>query len=65
MTQKDVRILIVDDNEDNRYTLARRLQREGWTNVASAENGREALDKIEKERFDLVLLDIMMPEVNG
>jgi adenylate cyclase len=65
MIQNDVRILIVDDNEDNRYTLARRLQREGWTNVASAENGREALDRIVKERFDLVLLDIMMPEVNG
>jgi CheY-like chemotaxis protein len=65
MTHDEVRILVVDDNEDNRYTLARRLRREGWTHLAMAENGREALDKIAKERFDLVLLDIMMPEVNG
>jgi CheY-like chemotaxis protein len=65
MTDDDVCILIVDDNEDNRYLLARRLQREGWTNLVMAENGREALDRIAKERFDLVLLDIMMPEVNG
>lgn len=65
MTHGEVRILIVDDNEDNRYTLARRLRREGWTNLVMAENGRDALDRIAKERFDLILLDIMMPEVNG
>jgi class 3 adenylate cyclase/CheY-like chemotaxis protein len=65
MTHAGVRILVVDDNEDNRYTLTRRLQREGWTDLATANNGREALDKIAQERFDLVLLDIMMPEVNG
>jgi len=65
MTDGGVRILVVDDNEDNRYTLARRLRREGWTNLTIAENGREALDRITKERFDLILLDIMMPEVNG
>lgn len=59
------RILVVDDNEDNRYTLTRRLQREGWTDVATAENGREALDRIAQDRFDLILLDIMMPEMNG
>ena len=33
-------LLVVDDNEDNRYTLARRLKREGYANVAVAENGR-------------------------
>ncbi|MBM6581952.1 response regulator [Microvirga sp. BT689] len=65
MIYSGVRILVVDDNEDNRYTLTRRLQREGWSDLATAENGREALDKIAKERFDLVLLDIMMPEING
>ena len=65
MTNGGVRILVVDDNEDNRYTLTRRLQREGWTDLATAENGREALTLIAQERFDLVLLDIMMPEVNG
>ncbi len=65
MTDADVRILVVDDNEDNRYTLTRRLQREGWTDLTTAENGREALDRIAQERFDLILLDIMMPEING
>jgi len=65
MTDAGVRILVVDDNEDNRYTLTRRLQREGWTDLATAENGREALTLIAQERFDLVLLDIMMPEING
>jgi adenylate cyclase len=65
MTEAGVRILVVDDNEDNRYTLTRRLQREGWTDLTTAENGREALDRIAQERFDLILLDIMMPEING
>ena len=65
MTPSGVRILVVDDNEDNRYTLARRLRREGWSDLAMAENGREALRMLAEERFDLVLLDIMMPDVNG
>jgi adenylate cyclase len=58
-------ILVVDDNEDNRYTLTRRLGREGYENVAVASNGREALDLIASRPFDLILLDIMMPEMNG
>jgi adenylate cyclase len=58
-------ILVVDDNEDNRYTLTRRLKREGYDNVAIATNGREALDLIARQPFDLILLDIMMPELNG
>jgi sigma-B regulation protein RsbU (phosphoserine phosphatase) len=58
-------LLVVDDNEDNRYTLTRRLKREGYTSIAVAENGRQALDMLKAQPFDLVLLDIMMPEVNG
>ncbi|MFQ5954114.1 MAG: adenylate/guanylate cyclase domain-containing protein [Kiloniellales bacterium] len=58
-------LLVVDDNEDNRYTLARRLKREGYTNVALTENGRQALDMLARRPFDLVLLDIMMPEMDG
>ncbi len=58
------RILVVDDNEMNRDMLSRRLERRGYA-VATAEDGRRALAMIEDGAFDLVLLDIMMPEVNG
>jgi sigma-B regulation protein RsbU (phosphoserine phosphatase) len=58
-------LLIVDDNEDNRYTLTRRLNREGYDNLTTANNGREALDLLHSRPFDLVLLDIMMPDLNG
>ena len=58
-------LLIVDDNEDNRYTLTRRLAREGYTNLTTAVDGRQALELLQARRFDLVLLDIMMPELNG
>jgi len=58
-------LLIVDDNEDNRYTLTRRLKREGYTNLTTADDGRQALNLLRSQKFDLLLLDIMMPEVNG
>jgi sigma-B regulation protein RsbU (phosphoserine phosphatase) len=58
-------LLIVDDNEDNLYTLRRRLARYGYTKVTTAINGREALQLLQAQPFDLVLLDIMMPEMNG
>ena len=58
-------ILVVDDNDDNRYTLTRRLKRLGYDNVEVAEDGRMALAKIAAQPFDLILLDIMMPDVNG
>jgi phosphoserine phosphatase RsbU/P len=58
-------LLVVDDNEDNRYTLTRRLAREGYENVAIAVDGREALEKLQSHPIDLVLLDVMMPEMNG
>jgi serine phosphatase RsbU (regulator of sigma subunit) len=58
-------LLIVDDNEDNRYTLTRRLQREGYENLTTATDGQQALDLLGKQRFDLVLLDVMMPGLNG
>jgi phosphoserine phosphatase RsbU/P len=58
-------LLVVDDNEDNRYTLTRRLMREGYTDLTTAINGREALDLLQAKPFDLILLDIMMPDMNG
>jgi len=65
VTQAEAALLIVDDNEDNRYTLSQRLARDGYTNVATASNGREALQLLQLRSFDLILLDIMMPEMNG
>jgi len=65
MTDAQAALLIVDDNEDNRYTLTRRLQREGYTNLTSATDGQQALDLLQKIPFDLVLLDVMMPGLNG
>jgi DNA-binding response OmpR family regulator len=59
------RILVVDDNEDNRFTLVRRLNRNGYTAVEEAINGRQALELLQAKPFDLVLLDIMMPEMDG
>jgi phosphoserine phosphatase RsbU/P len=57
-------LLLVDDNELNRDMLARRVRQQGYT-FDMAENGREALEKLSTTSYDLVLLDIMMPEVDG
>jgi phosphoserine phosphatase RsbU/P len=59
------RILVVDDNDDNRYTLTLYLDLEGYTDVAVAHDGEEAIGRLKTERFDLVLLDVMMPRVDG
>jgi len=57
-------LLVVDDDSMNREMLARRLQRSGF-NITTAENGRIALELLKQRAFDLVLLDIIMPELNG
>jgi sigma-B regulation protein RsbU (phosphoserine phosphatase) len=59
------RLLVVDDNEDNRYTLIMRLEIEGYSNIAIAEDGEQALALLGSQEFDLVLLDVMMPKVDG
>ena len=61
----DPALLVVDDNEDNRYTLSLQLNVQGYHNIAIATNGLEALSVLHSKPFDLVLLDIMMPELNG
>jgi class 3 adenylate cyclase len=61
----DAALLVVDNNEDNRYALTRRLNREGYANITTATNGREALDLLQAKPIDLILLDIMMPDMNG
>jgi DNA-binding response OmpR family regulator len=63
-TATKARVLVVDDNEDNRAILERRLVRQGYA-VECAEDGSRALKMLEDRPCDLVLLDIMMPEVDG
>jgi len=58
-------ILIVDDNEDNRYTLRLLLESDGHERVIDASGGKEAIALLQKEKFNLVLLDLMMPDLNG
>ena len=64
MTVSQGSLLVVDDDAMNRDMLSRRLARQGYT-VAVAEDGEQALKMIEGQKFDLVLLDIMMPGVSG
>jgi diguanylate cyclase (GGDEF)-like protein len=58
------RLLIVDDIADNRTVLARRFMRRGF-DIVEAEGGLQALALIEEQSFDVVLLDMMMPEIDG
>jgi len=58
------RLLIVDDIADNRAVLARRLGRQGFL-IVEAESGEHALDLIDGSHFDLILLDVMMPGLDG
>lgn len=63
-TEQTAHILIVDDNEMNRDVLARRLRQEAYV-LEMACDGRQALEKLQNQAFDAVLLDIMMPEMDG
>ena len=57
-------LLVVDDNEANRDMLSRRLIRRGFS-VDCAAGGHEALERIARERYDLILLDLLMPDMDG
>jgi CheY-like chemotaxis protein len=57
-------LLVVDDSEANRDMLSRRLQRRDYT-VATASGGREALELARASRYDVILLDLMMPDIGG
>jgi CheY-like chemotaxis protein len=61
---RQAKILVVDDVEDNRELLRRRLERQGYV-VGQAAGGREAIAAAAKGAWDLVLLDVMMPDVDG
>ena len=66
-SEKGKTILIVEDDDDLRFTLASSLKKEDYT-ILEAANGKEALENInhiDKHKVDLILLDLLMPEMNG
>ena len=64
MTKNSGHILVVDDNKLNRKLLTRALKEQRYTS-ATAENGKQALEMLSAEDFDVVLLDILMPMMDG
>src|SRR5215831_13430290 len=64
LTEQQGHILVVDDNAVNRLTLARSLELQGHS-VALAEGGQQALDMVRAGSYDVVLLDIVMPDMDG
>ncbi len=62
--RKPGRVLVVEDEDDTRDLMRRVLEPQGWT-VVEAENGLVAIERLNEQRPDLVLLDLMMPEMDG
>ena len=58
MNKNEAKILIVDDIEDNRYTLERSLKKDGYENISLAECGKEALDLVNKSKLGKI--DLML-----
>jgi len=65
MNLDDVAFLVVDDDDNNLYTLSRQLRHMGYSNITTATGGAEAIELLQAREFDLVLLDNMMPEISG
>lgn len=64
MTKKSIKILLIDDEEEFANTLAERLELRGYE-TRTAACGEDGLDLLSKERFDIAVLDLMMPGMNG
>ena len=58
-------VLVVDDNDDNRFTLTTRLKLCGYSNIETAADGNSALARMRRDPVQLVLLDILMPDLDG
>src|SRR5262249_10571303 len=63
-TAPPLRVLVAEDNAVNRLVAQRLLQKKGHS-IALANNGREALQRIQAEQFDVVLMDVQMPDLDG
>src|SRR5262249_19166610 len=64
MTERSTRILLVDDEQSIQTLLSYPLRRDGYE-VVQATDGREALERFEERPFDLVVLDVMLPQLDG
>ncbi|HEY2651328.1 MAG TPA: response regulator transcription factor [Solirubrobacteraceae bacterium] len=64
MSDRSARILLVDDEQSIQTLLSYPLRKEGY-DVVQATDGRQALDRFEEQPFDLVVLDLMLPKVDG
>jgi CheY-like chemotaxis protein len=62
--QKNKLILLVDDDQDFLEILSTKLKEQGF-NIETAKNGKEALEKLQHIKPDLIILDVMMPEMDG
>jgi len=65
MPPTDIRILVVDDMSTMRRIIKTILNQLGYSNIEEAENGKQALAKLKKEKFDFVITDWNMPEMDG
>ena len=63
-TPTGVRVLVADDHEINRIVIQEMLQKNGYE-VSLAQNGKVVLEKLEQSTFDIVLMDVQMPELDG
>jgi len=64
MSNQDKKILVVEDDQDLLSLMNKKLTDEGFS-VAAVETGREALDFLEKDQPNLILLDILLPDIDG
>ena len=64
MADRSARILLVDDEQSIQTLLSYPLRKEGY-DVVQATDGRQALDRFDEQTFDLVVLDLMLPKVDG
>ena len=63
--KKDGKILIIDDNEQDRKIIKRYVGKAGYENIVMAETGNEGVEKAESEKPDLIILDTVLPDTVG
>ncbi|MGN1400894.1 MAG: response regulator transcription factor [Bacillus sp. (in: firmicutes)] len=62
---KDIKILIVDDDQDILRLLKLTFHKEGYLDITTCENAEEACDKVKEEKYNLIILDVMLPGKSG